>query len=255
METSHPTQLGFTHFIAQADGLAHFLLIVLLTMSVITWYLIVSKSIANWRMKRHAQAYLERFWNASGLASVADYLQATGIHDPFSHLTHHGLKAAEQFRSKTGQRLIESGSEDEFLTRALRRAINQDTARLEYGHTMLASIASSAPFVGLFGTVWGIYHALVNIGMSGSGSLDQVAGPVGEALIMTALGLAVAIPAVLAYNFFNRAKRQMLSEVDGFAHDLFAFMSTGVRNNTRIEKDAAQVYTASAHTAPVARSA
>ncbi|KVW93310.1 MotA/TolQ/ExbB proton channel family protein [Thiobacillus denitrificans] len=251
METAATqTQLGFAHFIAQADGLAHFLLVVLLVMSVITWTLIVSKSIANWRMKKHAQAFLARFWDAPGLASVAEYLQNHGVNDPFSHLTHHGLKAAEQYRNKTGQRLIESGSEDEFLTRALRRAINQDTARLEYGHTMLASIASSAPFVGLFGTVWGIYHALVNIGMSGSGSLDQVAGPVGEALIMTALGLAVAIPAVLAYNFFNRAKRQMLSEVDGFAHDLFAFMSTGVRNNTRIEKDAAQVYTA-----PVARSA
>jgi outer membrane transport energization protein ExbB (TC 2.C.1.1.1) len=94
---------------------------------------------------------------------------------------------------------------------------------------MLASIASSAPFIGLFGTVWGIYHALLNIGMSGSGSLDQVAGPVGEALIMTALGLAVAIPAVLAYNFFNRAKRTLLTELDGFAHDLFAFMSTGLQ--------------------------
>ena len=140
-----------------------------------------------------------------------------------------GLNAAEQYRNKTGQRLIESGSADEFLTRALRRAIDQDTARLEYGHTMLASIASSAPFIGLFGTVWGIYHALVNIGMSGSGSLDQVAGPVGEALIMTALGLAVAIPAVLAYNFFNRSNRLVLNELDGFAHDLFAFMSTGVR--------------------------
>jgi biopolymer transport protein ExbB len=98
--------------------------------------------------------------------------------------------------------------------------------------------------------VWGIYGALIRIGATGSASIDAVAGPVGEALIMTALGLAVAIPAVLAYNFFNRARRQMLSEVDGFAHDLFAFMSTGVRNNTRIEKDAAQIYTA-----PVARSA
>ncbi len=251
METAAtPTQLGFAHFIAQADSLAHFLLAVLLAMSVITWYLIVSKSLANWRMKKHAQAFLVRFWDAPGLASVADYLQNHGVSDPFSHLTHHGLKAAEQFRNRTGQRLIESGSEEEFLTRALRRAINQDTARLEYGHTMLASIASSAPFVGLFGTVWGIYHALVNIGMSGSGSLDQVAGPVGEALIMTALGLAVAIPAVLAYNFFNRSKRQRLSEVDGFAHDLFAFMSTGVRNNTRIEKDEARIYAA-----PAARSA
>ena len=237
-------QLGFAHFIAQADTLAHILLVVLLTMSVITWYLIVSKSLANLKMKKHAQAFLARFWDAPNLAAVGDTLQKNGVNDPFSHLAHHGLKAAEQFRNKTGQRLIESGSEDEFLTRALRRAINQDTARLEYGHTMLASIASSAPFVGLFGTVWGIYHALVNIGMSGSGSLDQVAGPVGEALIMTALGLAVAIPAVIAYNFFNRAKRQVLTELDGFAHDLFAFMSTGVRNNTRVEKDSAQVYSA-----------
>ena len=253
METTQVTQLGFTHFIAQADSLAHFLLIVLLAMSVITWYLIVSKSIANRRMKKHAQAFLTRFWDASGLPAVASYLQSSGINDPFSHLTHHGLKAAEQYRNKTGARLIESGSEDEFLTRALRRAISQDTARLEYGHTMLASIASSAPFVGLFGTVWGIYHALVNIGMSGSGSLDQVAGPVGEALIMTALGLAVAIPAVLAYNFFNRARRQMLTEVDGFAHDLFAFMSTGVRNNTRIEKDTAQTYPASVSPVAAAR--
>ena len=245
METTK-TQLGFAHFLAQADGLALFLLVVLLAMSVITWYLIISKSITNRRIKKHAQAFLAHFWEASSLASVAEYLQNHGINDPFSHLTHHGLRAAEQYRNKTGQRLVESGSEDEFLTRALRRAINQDTARLEYGHTMLASIASSAPFVGLFGTVWGIYHALVNIGMSGSGSLDQVAGPVGEALIMTALGLAVAIPAVLAFNFFNRAKRTMLSELDGFAHDLFAFMSTGLRNNTRVHKDEARIYAAPA---------
>ncbi|MHB8937856.1 MAG: MotA/TolQ/ExbB proton channel family protein [Thiobacillus sp.] len=244
------SQLGFAHFIAQADGLAHFLLVVLVAMSVITWYLIVRKSVTNWRMKKHSQAFLARFWDAPGLASVGEYLQHHGVNDPFSHLAHHGLKAAEQYRNKTGQRLIESGSEEAFLTRALRRAITQDTARLEYGHTMLASIASSAPFVGLFGTVWGIYHALVNIGMSGSGSLDQVAGPVGEALIMTALGLAVAIPAVLAYNFFNRAKRTVLTEVDGFAHDLFAFMLTGIRNNTVVDKDVARVYAA-----PAARSA
>ena len=232
METiASQTPLGFAHFIAQADGLAHFLLVVLLAMSVATWSLIASKSIANWRMKKRARAFLARFWEADSLASVGDYLQNHGVNDPFSHLAHTGLKAAEQYRTRTGQRLIETGPEDEFLTRALRRAIVQATTRLEYGHTILASTASAAPFVGLFGTVWGIYHALVNIGMSGSGSLDQVAGPVGEALIMTALGLAVAIPAVLAYNFFNRAKRTMLAEVDGFAHDLFAFMSTGVRNN------------------------
>jgi biopolymer transport protein ExbB len=198
-------------------------------MSVITWYLIASKAIANRRMRTSARAFLDNFWEAPGLEAVAEHIRTAGVHDPFSHLTQRGLNAAEQYRNKTGQRLIESGSAEAFLTRSLRRAIDQDTARLEHGHTMLASIASSAPFVGLFGTVWGIYHALVNIGMSGSGSLDQVAGPVGEALIMTALGLAVAIPAVLAYNFFNRSNRLVLNELDGFAHDLFAFMSTGIR--------------------------
>lgn len=230
METTDaPVQLGFAHFLTQTDSLAKFLLLVLLAMSVITWYLIAKKSLANWRMRKSAREFLVRFWDAPGLTSMAEHIRTAGVHDPFSHMTHHGLQAAEQYRNKTGQRMIESGTADEFLTRALRRAIEQDTARLEYGHTMLASIASSAPFVGLFGTVWGIYHALVNIGMSGSGSLEQVAGPVGEALIMTALGLAVAIPAVLAYNFFNRSNRMILSELDGFAHDLFAFMSTGAR--------------------------
>jgi len=231
-----PVQLGLTHFLAQADALALFLLVVMLTMSVITWYLIASKSIANRRMRQSAKVFLDKFWNAPGLQPVADHIQNSGVHDPFSHLTQRGLNAAEQYRNKTGQRLIESGSAEEFLTRALRRAIDQDTARLEHGHTMLASIASSAPFIGLFGTVWGIYHALVNIGMSGSGSLDQVAGPVGEALIMTALGLAVAIPAVLAYNFFNRSNRLVLNELDGFAHDLFAFMSTGIRGQEQGKK-------------------
>ncbi|MHB1053211.1 MAG: MotA/TolQ/ExbB proton channel family protein [Thiobacillus sp.] len=231
-----PVQLGLTHFLAQADVLALFLLVMMLTMSVITWYLIASKSITNRRMRKSAKVFLDKFWNAPGLESVAEHIQNAGVHDPFSHLTQRGLNAAEQYRNKTGQRLIESGSAEEFLTRALRRAIDQDTARLEHGHTMLASIASSAPFIGLFGTVWGIYHALVNIGMSGSGSLDQVAGPVGEALIMTALGLAVAIPAVLAYNFFNRSNRLVLNELDGFAHDLFAFMSTGIRSQEQGKK-------------------
>ena len=240
---NEPVQLGIIHFLAQADALAYFLLVVMLAMSVITWYLIASKSIANRRMRKSAQFFLEKFWDAPGLESVAEHIRNAGVHDPFSHLTQRGLNAAEQYRNKTGQRLIESGSAEEFLTRALRRAIDQDTARLEHGHTMLASIASSAPFIGLFGTVWGIYHALVNIGMSGSGSLDQVAGPVGEALIMTALGLAVAIPAVLAYNFFNRSNRLVLNELDGFAHDLFAFMSTGIRGQ---EQGARPVQAASA---------
>ncbi|HRH81667.1 MAG TPA: MotA/TolQ/ExbB proton channel family protein [Thiobacillaceae bacterium] len=225
---SDATNLGFAHFLGQTDALGQFLLLVLALMSLATWYLIVSKSIAIWRARRQTRAFLEKFWNAADMEDVAAHLQRTGIADPFSHMTHHALRVAEQYRNRAGSRLVEAGSADEFLTRALRRAMEQDTARLEYGHTVLASVASSAPFVGLFGTVWGIYHALLAIGMSGQGTLDKVAGPVGEALIMTALGLAVAIPAVLAYNAFNRSNRLVLAELDGFAHDLFAFMSTGI---------------------------
>lgn len=222
-------ELGFAHFLSHADAVGMFLLWVLAMMSIASWYLIARKSLSNWRMKRRRRDFLAMFWNAPDIDTVAVALREQGVRDPFSHLTHHGLKAADQYRNRTGQRLIENGSPDEFLTRALRRAIEQDTARLEHGLTLLASVSSSAPFVGLFGTVWGIYHALVNIGMSGQGTLDQVAGPVGEALIMTALGLAVAIPALLAYNFFTRTNRLVLAELDGFAHDLFAFMSTGIR--------------------------
>lgn len=227
------TSLDLAVLWAQGDVIAHATLITLLGMSVISWYLIATKSLINWRLNRDAKRFMAHFLDAPDLAEVARHLQAHRSHDPFSRLTLHGLNAAEHHRHRTGQRLIDAVSGDEFLTRALRRAISQEAAHLEHGQTMLASIASTAPFVGLFGTVWGIYHALVNIGLSGSGSLDQVAGPVGEALIMTALGLAVAIPAVLAYNFFNRAKRAVLHELDGFAHDLFAFMSTGIQSHAR----------------------
>lgn len=219
--------LGFTDFLNNLDGIGLFLLVTLGMMSVTTWFLILTKSITNIKMRRHARTFLRSFWDAPDLQSVAKRLSEDKPHDPFSHLAHHGFRAIAQHGSNAGLRLIEAGSQEEFLTRSLRRAIEQDTARLESGLTLLASVGSSAPFVGLFGTVWGVYHALISIGMSGQSTLDKVAGPVGEALIMTALGLAVAIPAVLAYNFFARYNRLALGELDGFAHDLFAFMSTG----------------------------
>jgi biopolymer transport protein ExbB len=222
-------ELGFAHFLTHADAVGTVLLWILLLMSVATWYLIVQKSVSNRRLRRGREEFLSMFHEAPDLDAVADFVYRKGVADPFTHLTHHGLKAAEQYRNRTGQRLIETAPPDEFLTRAMRRAIEQDTARLEHGLTVMASVASSAPFIGLFGTVWGIYHALLAIGSSGQSSLDKVAGPVGEALIMTALGLAVAIPAVLAYNFFSRSNRLVLAELDGFAHDLFAFMVTGIR--------------------------
>ena len=228
------TNLGFTHFLAQADGIAKTILLIMLVMSVTTWYLIFTKSLRNVITSQKSSAFLKMFWEAPGVSAVAAYLheqeqRGYPLQEPFSELVQQGLLAAEQHRTRGAQRLIEAGTGDDFLTRSLRRSIEQTTARMESGLTALASVGSSAPFVGLFGTVWGIYHALLAIGMSGQGTLDKVAGPVGEALIMTAIGLAVAIPAVLAYNTFTRHNRIVLAELDAFAHDVFTFMSTGHR--------------------------
>jgi biopolymer transport protein ExbB len=222
--------LGFAHFLQHADGVAKFILAIMIVMSVGTWYLIATKGIAGFQSQRRTRRFLETFWRAKNLNEVAENLRSTGVTDPFSHLVHHGFTAIEQHRAgKELRGLIDAGNPDEFLTRALRRAIEQDKSRLEYGQTFLATVASSAPFVGLFGTVWGIYHALMAIGMSGQGSLDKVAGPVGEALIMTAIGLAVAIPAAISYNAFARANRNTLSALNSFAHDVFTFLSTGLK--------------------------
>ena len=221
--------LGFGHFLMQADTVARSILLLMLVMSVSTWYLIITKSVQNVMSRRRSGNFLKFFWEASDLGAVAARVRAHPPAEPFSYLVHHGLRAADQHRTRGAQRLVEAGSAEDFLTRSLRRAIEQTTASVESGLTVLASVGSAAPFVGLFGTVWGIYHALLAIGMSGQGTLDKVAGPVGEALIMTAIGLAVAIPAVLAYNAFTRHNRIVLAELDGFAHDVFAFMSTGHR--------------------------
>jgi biopolymer transport protein ExbB len=203
-------QIGFAHFLAQTDGVARAILVVLLVMSVVSWYLIATKAIALLLERRRSAGFLERFWKAPSLPLVQEHL---GAADSFSRLAAHALAA----RGK---------GDAEFLTRAMRRIMDEETVRHESGLTALASVGATAPFVGLFGTVWGVYHALVAIGLSGQGTLDKVAGPVGEALIMTALGLAVAIPAVLAYNAFVRGNRVVLSRLDAFAHDLYAVIIT-----------------------------
>ena len=223
--------LGFAHFLANSDGIARFILALMLIMSVGTWYLIVTKGIESIRSQRRSAEFLAAFWAAPSLDAVARHLRQSGVTEPFSHLVHHGFTAVEQHRAGRETRgLVDAGTPDEFLTRALKRAIAQDKSRLEYGQTFLATVASSAPFVGLFGTVWGIYHALMAIGMSGQGTLDKVAGPVGEALIMTAVGLAVAIPAAVAYNAFARGNRNTLAELNSFAHDVFTFLATGLKS-------------------------
>lgn len=222
---------GIAGFLAQADSVGKALFVVLVLMSITTWYLIVSKTAQTLMTRRRSARFLQTFWEAPSLQAVASHLEQQHPDEPFSHLTWHAVIAARHHQQHGANKLDAAGSTAEFLTRAMRRVIDEETARIEAGLTVLASVGSTAPFVGLFGTVWGVYHALLNIGLSGQGTLDKVAGPVGEALIMTAAGLAVAIPAVLAYNAFVRSNRLVLAQLDSFAHDLFSFLTTGSHVN------------------------
>lgn len=224
--------LGFAHFLSQSDMVGRAVLAVLLLLSVASWYLIVTKALRNVMAQRRAAAFLQRFWNASSLGEVGDTLRARPVDNAFADLALGALRALNECEKQGMQKLTVAGGMAELLTRVLRTGIDQEAARAEHGLTVLASAGSAAPYIGLFGTVWGIYHALVNIGLSGQGTLDKVAGPVGEALIMTALGLAVAIPAVLAYNAFNRHNRMWLSRLDAFAHDLYVLITVGAKSNS-----------------------
>jgi len=221
------TALGFAHFIAQADAVGKTLLAVLVAMSALSWYLIAVRGVAMWLRKRRSARFLSSFWNASTLDQVADEIATHRAPEPFARLTAHALHAQRHHARYGAARLAEAGTQREFLTRTLKKVLDEEAANLERGLTTLATIGATAPFVGLFGTVWGVYHALVAIGVSGAGTLDRVAGPVGEALIMTGIGLAVAIPAVVAHNALTRANRVLLAELDAFAFELLTFLSTG----------------------------
>jgi biopolymer transport protein ExbB len=227
MEPTVVEGLGFAHFLTQADAVGKSVLLVLLLLSVASWYLIVTRTLANWLAGRRAVAFLHRFWQAGSLVEVADSLQ-NHPDNAFAVLVDEALQAQA---NADRENLAVAGGMAEYLTRTLNNAVDREAAAAEHGLTVLASAGSAAPYIGLFGTVWGIYHALVQIGMSGQGTLDKVAGPVGEALIMTALGLAVAIPAVLAYNAFNRRNRMWLSRLESFAHDLYVLLT--VKNGQR----------------------
>lgn len=218
---------GFGHFIAQSDAIGQGLFVILVLMSVLSWALIVIKGVALALRQRRSQSFLSFFWNATSLEAVQHEIATHGVKEPFAHLTAHAMHAQAHHARYGAAKLEEAGSAKDFLTRTIKKVLDEETMRMESGLTALATIGSTAPFVGLFGTVWGVYHALVAIGASGSGSLDKVAGPVGEALIMTGVGLAVAIPAVVAYNWLTRSNRVWGARLDAFAFELFTFLSTG----------------------------
>lgn len=220
------SSLGFAHYWAQGDAVSHAVAYLLLIMSVASWYFILSKSWSSWRIRKSARA-LEAFWSAPTLNDAITLIRQADGENVYTPLAAQSAQAASV--STQGGSLNAASDPGELITRTLRQEINKVAARLETGLTLLASVGSTAPFVGLFGTVWGIYHALIAVSITGTVQIDKVAGPVGEALIMTALGLVVAIPAVLAYNAFTRVNRLTLAELDGFAHDLHAFLTTGAR--------------------------
>ena len=221
------TGLGFAHFFAQSDAVAKTLLAILVVMSIASWAIIAIKGLSLWLRNGRSQAFLNFFWNSTSLDAVAGEIATHGARDPFSHLSAHALHAQAHHARHGAAKLAEAGTANDFITRTIKKALDEETARLESGLTLLATVGATAPFVGLFGTVWGVYHALVAIGMSGSGMLDKVAGPVGEALIMTGIGLAVALPAVMGYNWLTRSNRVLTAKLDAFAFELLTFLSMG----------------------------
>jgi biopolymer transport protein ExbB len=228
-ESGMRMETGLAHFWAQGDWLTHAVAILLALLSVASWYVIAAKAYGVWQARRcHARA-LASFWGAPSLPAAIEAIGREDRSGILASLAIAGANAAELHRLHADRGIGAGVSVSEFVTRALRSQIVEAQASIESGLTFLASVGSTAPFIGLFGTVWGIYHALVGLSGATQVVLDKVAGPVGEALIMTAAGLFVAIPAVLAYNACARGNRLTLARLDGFAHDLHAYLTTGLR--------------------------
>ena len=222
-------QMGFDHLITQLDFVGWVVFITLLVMSLMSWYWIIINFLKNMRLRGRGENVVGTFWETPNAQDAIRFMEEQPKSEPFSKIALDAAQAAAHHQRHDGSRLAESLNRSEFVDRALRQAVTRESSGLENGLTVLATVGSTAPFVGLLGTVWGIYRALIKIGASGDASISAVAGPVGEALIMTAIGLFVAIPAVLAYNFFVRLNRVTNSQFDTFAHDLHDFFATGSR--------------------------
>jgi biopolymer transport protein ExbB len=205
---------GFAQFWTQGDLITRSVAALLLLMSVSAWVVILWKSWLLRRVRNDIERAVPAFWAAPSLETGRDQLAAFDRENALQPL----LAAA--MATPAGQTLEAKGHADSQLTRRLRDALHGVLAQLQFGQVLLASIGSTAPFIGLFGTVWGIYHALTAIGIAGQASIDKVAGPVGEALIMTAIGLAVAVPAVLGYNWLVRRNKVTMESVRSFGSDL-----------------------------------
>ena len=222
-------QMGFESLVQNFDAVGWIVFITLAIMSVMSWYWIIINFLKNMRLRGRGDRVTGTFWETPNAQDAIRFMEEQPKSEPFSKIALDAAQAAAHHQRSDGSRLSETLNRSEFVDRALRQGVTRESMRLESGLTVLATVGASAPFVGLLGTVWGIYHALIAIGSSGDASISAVAGPVGEALIMTALGLFVAIPAVLAYNFYVSSNRVTNNQFDTFAHDLHDFFATGSR--------------------------
>ena len=207
---------GLASLWAQGDAVAKITLLILVLMSLASWYVALLKLHEQRQLSRQLQQAQEGFWQA---ASVVDGLQRLDENSALRLIAQKGLDSTHKHEGMLGRIDFH-----EWLAMNLQRALGVVQSRMQRGLALLATVGSTAPFVGLFGTVWGIYHALVKIGISGQASIDKVAGPVGEALIMTAIGLAVAVPAVLGYNWLVRRNKALQEQLQAFASDLHAVL-------------------------------
>ena len=219
-------QFGLANVWSQGDIIIKSVAVLLLLMSLASWTVILIKTLDLLRLRKIARQ-AEAFWLSPDLSAGLNAL-GEDPSNPFRQLVEAGRETTAHHQG-TQSALRDTLDISDWVTRSLRHAIDEFTTQLQSGMAVLASVGSTAPFVGLFGTVWGIYHALLSIGSAGQATIDQVAGPVGESLIMTALGLAVAIPAVLGYNALVRGNKRVLHQLSRFAHDLHAYFVTGAR--------------------------
>ena len=210
----------------QGDSVIKGVALLLIAMSVASWFVIITRGLQLLRLRHSAALVGLQFWNAG---SMALGIARLGRDNPFAELAQAGSAAMAHHATHQGH-LQDQLSKSDWVTMSLRQGIDDAAGRLQQGMAVLASVGSTAPFVGLFGTVWGIYHALVAIGTSGQAGIDKVAGPVGESLIMTALGLAVAIPATFGYNALVRGNKSTLAQLNKFGFDLHAWFVTGARS-------------------------
>jgi len=232
-ETTVENPFGLGALIQQGDLVARSTLLILLIMSLLTWFIMITKFFDQRRQRLQAIEAEKEFWTSGSLTDALVKLK--GASNPFRALAETG-KQAYEYHETNKARLSGAIGTSEWISESLQRTADSIIGRMQAGLPVLASVGSTAPFVGLFGTVWGIYHALIAISASGSASIEKVAGPVGEALIMTAIGLFVAVPAVLGYNVLLRRNRNLQESVSHFTHELHAYLISGAKMGLGMEK-------------------